>query len=293
MGRRGLSRTDVVLLILMTVFIGAILVSVLLPSLANGHRPSHRTMCALNLSGIGKALATYALGNRDMWPVPPHMPPVEDAVGRVRYAPGMIGTRQGPTTRPEDQPTTDQDTAMATTRVFWWTVVRSGAITPKGFICPSSEDRPNDREDLWELWDFEKWSEVSYGYQVPFGKYGKPHSDRDQDFAVAADKGPYGAALEAGRPHPGAPTLTSNNSPDDWMPFNSPNHDSEGQNVMYPDGHVDWYSNPLAGVYRDNIYTRWSTPDGGSATNESPRVQGTPPTGIETPWSDTDSLIYP
>jgi hypothetical protein len=106
-----------------------------------------------------------------------------------------------------------------------------------------------------------------------------------------ADKGPYSAALEAGKKHPGPPTATSAGSPDDWTPWNSPNHGGEGQNVMYNDAHVDFVGTPLAGWKKDNIYTRWSRAD--ADQHELARIQGTPPTGIETPWSDTDSLIYP
>ena len=36
---------------------------------------------------------------------------------------------------------------------------------------------------------------------------------------------------------------------------NSNNHDKDGQNILYGDGHVAWESNPFVGVNRDNIYT--------------------------------------
>ena len=60
---------------------------------------------------------------------------------------------------------------------------------------------------------------------------------------------------------------------------------------MYADGHVDFVMTPLAGWKKDNIYTRWSRTDGDKDADELHRVQGTPPTGIETPWSDMDSLM--
>jgi prepilin-type processing-associated H-X9-DG protein len=37
--------------------------------------------------------------------------------------------------------------------------------------------------------------------------------------------------------------------------INSPNHGREGQNVLYGDGHVEFFLSPFAGVNRDNIYT--------------------------------------
>jgi prepilin-type processing-associated H-X9-DG protein len=36
---------------------------------------------------------------------------------------------------------------------------------------------------------------------------------------------------------------------------NSENHERDGQNVLYGDGHVDWTHNPFCGVAADNIYT--------------------------------------
>jgi len=36
---------------------------------------------------------------------------------------------------------------------------------------------------------------------------------------------------------------------------NSNNHDEDGQNVLYGDGHVEWQQNPFVGPNRDNIYT--------------------------------------
>ena len=39
---------------------------------------------------------------------------------------------------------------------------------------------------------------------------------------------------------------------------NSNNHDEDGQNVLYGDGHVEFTQNPFVGVQRDNIFARRS-----------------------------------
>jgi prepilin-type processing-associated H-X9-DG protein len=36
---------------------------------------------------------------------------------------------------------------------------------------------------------------------------------------------------------------------------NSPNHEQEGQNVLYADGHVSYELTPFVGIGKDNIYT--------------------------------------
>jgi hypothetical protein len=110
---------------------------------------------------------------------------------------------------------------------------------------------------------------------------------------LAADRGPYSAALEAGKTHPGIPTVAAADSPDDWTKWNSPNHGGTGQCVLYADSHVDFQTRPTGGIKNDNIYTRWAGAEGYLDKNESARARGIAPTGRETPWSQTDSLIYP
>ena len=50
------------------------------------------------------------------------------------------------------------------------------------------------------------------------------------------------------------PTATS--SAVEMKLANSNNHDKDGQNVLYGDGHVEFQSNPFCGVQRDNIFAR-------------------------------------
>jgi hypothetical protein len=270
-----------------------LLLAALVVALRSGRRHDGiRTPCAGNLSEIGKGVYTYATENNDEWPIANHMPAEADEVGRVRYAPGSIGAKRGSATDPKAGESTAKDEVLSTTRNLW-TLIRTGGASPRSFFCPSSQDSPNRDDDPTPFWDFGSYREVSYGYQVPYGKHGKPTTEGDPRMPLAADKGPYGAALEAGAANPGVPKLRLDATPDDWMSWNSPNHGGEGQVVLFVDSHVEFLPKPIVGVENDNIYTRWSTADGGGTASNLPRVQGTPPTGIETPWSNTDSLIYP
>jgi hypothetical protein len=290
--RRGLTLTEV-LVVLGVILLLVILFIAMYPQMrGNRGYSARRTVCIANLKGTGVGFATYAVGNNDCWPIPAHMLAEADEVGRVKYAPGVIGTKRGTAGEPDAGESTEQDAALSTTRVFW-ELIRSGMSSPKSFICPSSGDQYNDEDNPQDFWDFRKYSEVSYGYQVPFGKMGRPGPNVDQEMALVADKGPFSAALEAGKANPGVPKMTSKDAPDDWQPWNSPNHGGEGQNVLYSDTHVNWVMTPLAGWKKDNIYTRWPQADADQEKHELARVQGTPPTGIETPWGETDSLIYP
>lgn len=290
--RRALTAAELITFLLIALITLAIF-SIFFPwGFGRDRRMSPGLICAANLKGIGNGLATYAEANNDFWPIPAHMAAEADDVGRVTYAPHQIGTKRGNRWQPDAGRSTDQDAALSTTRAFW-ELIRAGSASPKSFVCPASKDLHDEEEDPHEFWDFRNYCEISYGYQVPFGKRGRPRMNVDPDMALAADKGPFGAALETGWPDPGSPKANRNSIPQDWKPWNSPNHGGEGQNVLYSDAHVEFVTTPLAGWKKDNIYTRWSQPDADRDENELARIQGTPPTGIETPWGDTDSLIYP
>ena len=43
---------------------------------------------------------------------------------------------------------------------------------------------------------------------------------------------------------------------------NSNNHDNDGQNVLYGDGHVEFQQNPFVGVARDMIFARRNATSG-------------------------------
>ncbi|NLE57129.1 MAG: hypothetical protein GX616_02125, partial [Planctomycetes bacterium] len=215
--RAGITATELV------VVICVILILVVLVVVQWTRRPPQRTSCAAMLSGIAKGLYTYATENGDVYPIAAHAPADADEVGRVKYAPGMIGTHRGVAGDPNSGETTEADTEMSTTRNLW-VLVRTGGTSPRSFICPSSPDKANDEDNPAEFRDFRSWKEVSYGYQVPYGKHGRPTTECDPRMALAADKGPYGAALESGTKNPGVPTLWFDVPPDDWTPWNSPNH---------------------------------------------------------------------
>ncbi len=295
--RHALTQVEVVVLLAMALLLASIYVLIMVPYIGRPYIGSQRvlsrrTICASNLRGIGLGMMEYASENNGCWPVARHAPAVEEQRGRVTYAPGKIGTHRGDADDPTRGETTEDDAEMSTTRNLWL-LIRVGMEAPNSLICPSSDDNPNLESNLELLSDFKSWNEVSYGYQVPYGKRGRPRSDCHPKMPLVADKGPYGAALEAGKLNPGVPTPGSLDKPEAWQPWNSPNHGGDGQNVLFADTHVEWHFKPTVGVENDNIYTRWSDATGGTESDETPRTHGTLPTGNETPWSDTDTLIYP
>ena len=306
-GRSGFTLIE----LLVVVAIIALLISILLPSLARARELSRRTVCASNMHGMGNALYTYAGDNSDDFPTAAHATATAVGLGLVEYQ-KVIGSKRGvlgnpsagetcaTTTSPVAPCTAAGSTQVSTVRNLW-TLVRLGGMSPKSLICPSSEDEPNSEDNPQDYWDFGKgdnteekipgspiaqdpaanWKQVSYGYQVPYGQMGRPSSDRQQEMVLVADKGPWGAAADGLR----TPAMTypitadSLSSADDWRIWNSPNHggyrDGEGQTCLFADGSAEFRTSPAAGVAKDNIYTRWSLTVPAVPANQ--RVQGDPP----------------
>ena len=297
--------------LLVVVAIIALLISILLPSLGRARELARRATCAANLSGMGKGFYTYANENADQWPIAHHKPAggsaTETPTPTVTYV-GQIGSKRGTGGSPGAGESIETDTQLSTTRTQW-TLVRLGIAGPKSFVCPSSNDQPNQEENPQDFWDFGSgnavgatsdtktgWRQTSYGTQVPYGNKGRPRTDCDAGMALAADKGPFSTFLEAREGSPVTnPTAVSSDNPDKWTSWNSPNHGGlgigEGQVVLYADTHAEFVTKPCSGLSYDNIYTRW-TKAAGSLVD---RVQGIAPSQnvSEVPYGQTDSLIYP
>jgi prepilin-type N-terminal cleavage/methylation domain-containing protein len=321
--------------LLVVVAIIALLISILLPSLARARELSKRTACAANMKGMGTGFYTYANENADDWPIAApngqqNTTPADvnyvRATGKDDPGRGAAGTNCQEAGNPMNTGTAcppaptargvgAYSTNLSTTRNLW-ALIRIGASSPKSFICPSSEDQANDEDNPQMYWDFGKldktatsspvargdadlttaWSQVSYGYQMPYGPSGKPSSDRDQRMPLSADKGPWGAFEEGnkGAAPAGLTSMTSSSGPDDWRKFNSPNHgglgDGEGQVVLFADSHAEFSTKPTIGIALDNIYTHWAN----AVPSVDQRLQGTVPAGpTNKPMSNTDSVCWP
>lgn len=312
-GKDGSRPAFTLIELLVVVAIIALLISILLPSLARARELSKRAVCASNLKGMATGFYTYANENADQWPIADCNKATAPADGETycTYANNVMGTKRGQASNVGAGETLSTDTVVSTSRNLW-TLIRLQISTQKSFWCPSTDDSPNEDQAPQAYWDFGKsntdvtgaataqiandaWATCSYGYQVPYGVRAKPSSNLDLRMPLAADKGRWGAQLEGGKPapqtYPGS--LNADSSPDLWKTFNSPNHggldQGEGQQVMFADSHIDWSTKPTVGVGRDNIYTQW---DGTTAAPTKIDI-GRVVTAKQAPLGETDSLIYP
>jgi prepilin-type N-terminal cleavage/methylation domain-containing protein len=305
--------------LLVVVSIIALLISILLPAIGRARELARRAYCAANLNGIGKGVHTYAVENNDSWPVAVPNSTMNTPSVPVEYY-NMTGRRGGIGMDPADSavnPAGNYWRELSTTQTLW-RLVKTGAH-PKSFVCLSAGDTPDAVDNPADYWDFPAkpgspavgqdrgWAAgtnnelcVSYGVQNPYGPKGRPTTEVDLRMALAADKGPYGG-VSLGRSDIAAPDpagVKQDASPDEWMPFNSPNHgglgSGEGQVVMYADAHAEFLNRPIVGVGYDNIYTAWKV--NGNQPDSVSRSWGRRPSAqIPTlvPAEHTDSLIYP
>jgi type II secretory pathway pseudopilin PulG len=277
----GLTLIEVVVVF---VIIAALLV-VLLPSISRAPDCSKRLVCASNVKGIGTSMKIYANENKEMWAVAPFDATAERFDYRVAVGAGE-GTPQSPSRSQQSMSGPDGAKRLSVSRSYWL-LVRSGDITVKQFICPTRRDDIEDpTTDLDTYYDFSNYRNLSYGFQLPFTSPDRQvREGADNRMVFAADKGPYHDAMVPLPP----PGLQSDASPKDWRPYNSLNHQGEGQNALYADGHSSFARTPLAGVDEDNIYTialdNWNLSS--RIVGESPWLRASPP------YSSTDSVIFP
>ena len=280
--RRGITVLDV----LAAIAIIAILASLSMGQLAAARERARRIKCASNLRQIGQGLMLYAVDSK--------------AYPRVRYdhAPGAkMNAFTGAYAKDPfgaDGPTTNDITAAI------FLLVRNCDLSTEVFICPTmnvervQSDRPVPDYAKWKkespqnLSNFPGPEVLDYSIAQPYAddnaiKRGYKWSGNvSADWAIAADANPGGQGLIEIKDNAPAAELRK---------VNSLNHQLEGQNVLYNDGHCEWSVTIFAGANKDNIFTRAKVQQ--NAAGEW--VQLDPPQseeGVQPAW-ELDSLLLP
>jgi prepilin-type N-terminal cleavage/methylation domain-containing protein/prepilin-type processing-associated H-X9-DG protein len=244
--------------LLVVIGIIALLISILLPSLNKARETANKAKCASNLHQLGLAILLYQQDNQQLYPKT-----IMDTIAAPLVTWGTGGTAPG-TVDPFQSTTAGRETVNDVSASFFL-LLRNEQLTPAVFVCPSSNA---------EAWDFgggsnsaQNWvnwngttglgKNLSYSYENPFAgstaiSNGWQLKNPDATYAICSDINP-GTSV---------PNTTNNvtniatNAPASVMRAgNSPNHQQDGQNVLFGDGHAEWESNPFCGTQHDNIFT--------------------------------------
>ena len=278
--------------LLVVIGIIALLISILLPSLNRARETANRVKCASNLRQIGQAILLYANENKGAYPRTYYN--IAAATGTSSDTWGTQAFNGSGTSSSDPFQANGPSANDVTSALFL--LMRTEDITAEVFTCPSSNA---------EKWDFGggsntalnwcNWNgttgilkNLSYSYQCPYpdttavGGGFKMNTSISAEFAVAADINP---GITGGSTN-NVLAVQSNSASSLMKMGNSNNHDNDGQNVLYGDGHVEFQQNPFCGVARDMIYGRETS----STSFTSTFLSGNIPGG---PYNASDSVLSP
>ena len=267
--KRSSSRQGFTLVELLVVIgIIALLISILLPSLARARETANRVKCSNNLRQVGLAIMMYSNDNKGAYP---------SALFNYTTLPGEVtlySVAAGGTSCPPvgvNPAATNVNNVPAS----YFMVAKSQSLSMDVFTCPSSNasrdplNSTNDKDttpvNLATAGDLNQHANftgtdpaaasavtkyLSYGFAVPSSLVAgyRLNSSLVSDFAIGADQ--YQGTTTGGD----VGLVAVNASSSAKQKVNSANHGKDGQNVMYADAHVSFEQSPFVGISQNNIY---------------------------------------
>jgi prepilin-type N-terminal cleavage/methylation domain-containing protein len=262
--------------LLVVIGIIALLISILMPALSGAKRGAEKVKCSSNLRQIGQGLLLYANDNRGLYP---------------RTAANSTGTFTCFTGAAATDPFGIGGPSANDVSAALFLLVRNSDINPEVFICPTANQEKDtlNNQPVNKRSNFTSERNLSYSFANPYasdtavGLGYKLNGSVAADFVVAADRNDGDQLI----------SVVSNSAASEQRKINSRNHEQDGQNALFNDGHVEWSPSSFFGANRDCIYSIATITGTPPQQTEPAKSSAWPKLTAAQPALDLDTVLIP